>query len=268
MRLSDSWREKMLRFTRYSVVALVLTLLAGPATASDLMLEIRDGRVTLIARDVSILQILNEWAKVGSTRIVDAERVGGPPVTLEFGGLSEREALDVILRSAAGYVAVPRQAGDPGASVFDRILVLAASNLSPASPGAASIPVPVAPKASDPRRSETLPVPPELAPPSETPPVPQEFAPPSETPPVPAEFAHPSETMTVPPEFGRPSDTLPLPPEFDGEERHEAPMPGQEPGAVPPPGAVRPFPRAPGAMQPGSSVPGVVSPPAQKPGRP
>jgi len=206
----------MVSFIRYPIVALVLTLLAGPAAAADLTLEIRDGRVTLIARDVSTLQILNEWAKVGNTRILEAERIVGPPVTLEFAGLFEREALDLILRSAAGYVAVPRQSGHPGASVFDRILVLAASNPPPASRGAASIPVPPATQAFDPR----------------------------------------------------PSKTLLLPPEFEGEERHEAPMPGQEPRAVPHPDAVRPFSRAAGAAPTGSSVPGFVIPPADKPDQP
>jgi len=111
----------------------VLTLLAVPDAAAELKLEFRDGRVTLIARDVSILQILTEWAKIGGTRIVNGERISPTPVTLQIDGLPEREALDVILRSAAGYVAAPRRLGDPGASIYDRILVLSVSSPPPAS---------------------------------------------------------------------------------------------------------------------------------------
>ena len=55
-------------------------------------------------------QILAEWAKVGGTRIVNAERVTGPPVTLSCSKVPEQQALAVLLRSVAGYLAAPRRA--------------------------------------------------------------------------------------------------------------------------------------------------------------
>jgi hypothetical protein len=90
-------------------------------------ITIVDGYVTLDAKDATIRQILDEWARVGQTRIVNGERVSGPPVTLQLTRVPEGEALDVVLRSVSGYMAAPRAAVVPNASRFDRILVMPTS---------------------------------------------------------------------------------------------------------------------------------------------
>ena len=63
--------------------------------------------------------------------------------------MPEAQALDTILRSAAGYVMAPRMAGAPGASVYDRILILATSRppaaTAPAARRSATRPMPQAP---------------------------------------------------------------------------------------------------------------------------
>lgn len=100
-------------------------MLASPAVAADLTLQIRDGRVTLDARRVPVREILAEWARVGETQIVNADRVEGPPLTLRLVDVPEREALDMVLHRASGYVAVLRAIDAPGASAFARIYVLA-----------------------------------------------------------------------------------------------------------------------------------------------
>ncbi len=41
--------------------------------------------------------------------------------------MPEAQALDTVLRSAAGYVMAPRMAGSPGTSRYDRIMILATS---------------------------------------------------------------------------------------------------------------------------------------------
>lgn len=101
--------------------------MAVPARAAELKLEFHAGRVNLIARDVSVRQILAEWAKVGGTQIVNMDRVSAAPLTLQLEGVSERQALEAILRSAAGYLAAPRRPDHPGSSIYDRILVMAVS---------------------------------------------------------------------------------------------------------------------------------------------
>ena len=98
----------------------------APAGAGDLRLSIANGRVTLVAQDVSLRQILDEWARVGQTKIVGAEQLTGPSVTLELTDVPEGRALEMLLRSASGYIAKPRS-GTVGASSFDRILIMPAS---------------------------------------------------------------------------------------------------------------------------------------------
>ena len=145
-----------------------LLLLALPARAGELKLEFRDGRVTLLARDVSVQQILTEWSKLGGTQIVNLERVSVAPVTLQLEALSEQKALEIVLRSVAGYVAAPRRPEHPGPSAYDRILVLAVSNPPAAAPrpagSPAAFPTPVFPGAPPP-----FPVPRELSAPAPTP---------------------------------------------------------------------------------------------------
>ncbi len=87
---------------------LLALLVALPAWAQQLKLDIRDGLVTLSADNVPVRQVLAEWAKVGGTRVVGAERIAGPPLTLSLEGVPEAKALDIILRGAAGYVAAAR----------------------------------------------------------------------------------------------------------------------------------------------------------------
>lgn len=124
-------------------IGFLLVVMALPAGAGELKLEFRDGRVTLLARDVSVRQILAEWAKVGGTQVVNLERVSAVPVTLQLEAVSERQALEAILRSVAGYVAAPRRPEHQGRSIYDRILVLAASTPPPAaSPRPAPSPAP------------------------------------------------------------------------------------------------------------------------------
>jgi hypothetical protein len=100
---------------------------AAPAAAGELQLTMANGRVTLIADQVPVSRILAEWARVGDTKIVNGEKLGGPPLTLRLIDCPEGQALDIVLKSAAGYMAAPRLANHPGPSVYDRVMILATS---------------------------------------------------------------------------------------------------------------------------------------------
>ncbi|MDP1571895.1 MAG: hypothetical protein Q8L86_18005 [Vicinamibacterales bacterium] len=126
--------------TRWALFAAVFLLLAPPASAQKLTLEIRDGRVTLDATNVPVRQILAEWAKVGGTTVVNGERIAGAPVTLTLVDVPEKQALEIVLRNVAGYMAAARADASTGASRFDRILVLATSTAPPASAAAPAAP--------------------------------------------------------------------------------------------------------------------------------
>src|SRR5688572_25548780 len=89
----------------------LVTLACSPSLclAAALQLSIQDGRVSLDAQDVTVRQILAEWARVGKTKIVNAERVSGGPITIKFEAVPEKQALDIILRHVPGYMAAPRE---------------------------------------------------------------------------------------------------------------------------------------------------------------
>lgn len=115
---------------RVLVAAVLLAAVFGaaPAARADVDLSIRDGQVTLVATAATVSEILEAWARVGQTRVVNGDRIPGAPVTLQLTDVPEAEALDIVLRAAAGYLAAPRAAGAAGASRFDRIIVMPTSN--------------------------------------------------------------------------------------------------------------------------------------------
>jgi len=98
-----------------------------PAAGGELKLTLADGRATLIAQDVPLRQILAEWARIGKTNIVNGDKLTGPPVTLQLVDRPEREVLEVLLRSASGYIAAPRLVSLAGASVFESVMILPTS---------------------------------------------------------------------------------------------------------------------------------------------
>ena len=112
-----------------SLLLAVLVAAATPplAGAGEFELTIQQGRVTLVAQDAPIQDILAEWARIGQTKIVNGERLAGSPLTLQLIDVPEEQALETLLRSASGYVVAPRATPIPGASRFDRIFILVSS---------------------------------------------------------------------------------------------------------------------------------------------
>jgi hypothetical protein len=98
--------------------------LAVPSTAGQVKLELRGGLVTLDAKDATIREIFAEWARVGKTQVVNAETAPGGPLTLQFTDVPERQALEILLRSVAGFLAVARTSQLDSASMYDRIVVM------------------------------------------------------------------------------------------------------------------------------------------------
>jgi hypothetical protein len=60
----------------------------------------QSGHVTLIAKNVTIRQILAEWERVGQ-KVVNGERLWAA-LESEFADMPEQQALDIILRSVSG----------------------------------------------------------------------------------------------------------------------------------------------------------------------
>jgi hypothetical protein len=208
----------------------VLPLMSARADAQQMTLQIQNGLVTLDAQNVSVRQILAEWARVGGAKIVNGEKVAGGPVTLQLKDVSERQALDTILRGVSGYMLASRQAGSVGASGFDRILIL--------------------PTSSAPRPT---------VPPTNAGFVPRPMPPPVQPVPVPGE-PEPVDTEIIPDED---HDEADVEPEVDGSEEPDPPEAGPNQQF---PGPNQPFQRSPfpnpmGAQQqpfaPQGAFPGV-----------
>jgi hypothetical protein len=150
-----------MRFVKYGAFALACTLAASTASA-DVRLTMRAGRVSLVATNATLRQILAEWARVGQTRIVNGDRVPGGLVTLELTDVPEAEALDILLRSLSGYVAAPRSAASAGPSRFDRIVVMPTIAPPPSlvrAPAAAPSAAPVFPQPGMPQMQGAMPPP-------------------------------------------------------------------------------------------------------------
>lgn len=122
--------------------AIVACLLTASAASADVQVLLNDGRVSIVAKDATVRQILAEWARVGQTKVVNVERIPGGPLTLELTNIPEGQALDVLLKSVSGYMAAPRQIAVGNLSVFDRIIVMPTAAAAPR-PAASAQPAPV-----------------------------------------------------------------------------------------------------------------------------
>jgi hypothetical protein len=122
-------------------VALSIAIAAPAFAQQPLKLSFQDGRVSVDANSVPVRMILNEWSKIGGTKVVGAERITGAPLTVKLVNVTEAQALETILRSVAGYMAAPRNGASTGPSIYDRILVMATTS-APAAATAAARPSP------------------------------------------------------------------------------------------------------------------------------
>ena len=118
-----------------------VVLIAASSASAEVQLAIRDGRVTLVATNATVRQILTEWARVGQTKIVNVERIPGGPQTLQLTNMPEQEALDLLLRSVTGFVAAERPVAAANLSRYDRILVLPTTAVARVAVPAAQTPV-------------------------------------------------------------------------------------------------------------------------------
>jgi hypothetical protein len=138
---------------KLSIGAMAAFLFTASTASADVQLVLSGGRVSIVAKDATLRQILAEWARVGQTTVVNIERIPGGPLTLELTDVSEGEALDVLLRSVSGYMAAPRETPVDDLSIFDRIFVMPVSAAPRPAPAPASQILQQSRVASDPGES-------------------------------------------------------------------------------------------------------------------
>ena len=103
---------------------LAVSLLAVSPAAADVQVTIQDGKVSVVAKDATLRQIMFEWARVGQTKVVNVDRIPGGPMTIELQSVPEDRALEILMRPLSGYLAAPRAVQSPTLSKFDRIVVM------------------------------------------------------------------------------------------------------------------------------------------------
>lgn len=234
-------------------------VIASPAFAQQpLKLSFHDGRVSVDATSVPVRTILNEWAKLGGTKVVGAERITGAPLTVKLVNVTEAQALESILRSVAGYMAAPRNGTSTGPSIYDRILVMATTS-APAPANAAGRPSPAQPNAFagtqrfvPPRQRLEQPEQEEIVEQDDNPPSPPVF-----TFPQPGQqngFPQPGPFTNAPTSVAQPGMNVPAPQTFTINPAQSTPGRPQMPVGVSQPGMMVP---APQPTQP----PGMIRPP-------
>jgi hypothetical protein len=112
------------RVATWPLIAAAWLIVGAAPVSSQVRLAIDDGRVSLEATGATLREILEEWERVGQTKIFNAERVTGGPFTIRLEDVPEERALEILLRALNGYVAAPRATDVAGASRFDRIMLM------------------------------------------------------------------------------------------------------------------------------------------------
>jgi hypothetical protein len=229
---------------KIAAIGVAAWLGAGSVAFAEVQLSLQDGRVTLIAKDATVRQILTEWARVGQTKVVNLERIPGGPLTLELTDVPEQQALDVLLRALSGYMAAPRAVVASNLSRFDRIVVM---------PTSAPPRAPVSAAAPPPTFAQPQPQPqPQFVPPQ--PADEDNDEPPAPNVPVPGQNPRGPVFNTFP---GQPQVVTPQPAGVPGTNYNPLqPQAPEQPGGAP----TAPF--------GGVSVPGMVAPPPPQPGQP
>src|SRR5260221_7457853 len=125
---------------KVSICAIVAGLLTASTASADVQVLLNNGRVSIVAKEATVRQILSEWARVGQTKIVNVERIPGGPITLELSNVPESQALDVLLRALSGYITAMRPVEAANLSQFDRIIIM--PTLASVRPAPSSAPPP------------------------------------------------------------------------------------------------------------------------------
>lgn len=221
----------MYKIFRCALAITFVVVAATSAAAGEVKVTLNQGLVTILATDAPVSQILSEWARVGQMKFVNAEKMMMVIPSLQLVDVPERKALDIILRSASGYMAAERQTPLAGASVFDRIMILPYSR----PPAAAAVPSSPMPQPFNPRPQPFVP---QVQPDDDTPVMPpgvgQQNQPGQMTAPMPGMLSQPGQQ---PPNGAAQPQTLPRPGFLPVPAGPQQPVPfGTPPGPPKPPG--------------------------------
>lgn len=128
---ADIMRTWLIHAGTAAILASATPVVAQSPSAPALNLSFdAEGRVNLVAQNVTVREILAEWSRQCGCHVVNAEKLVDAPLTLplQFENASQAAVLESLLRDAAGYVLTPRRAGVQSASNYETIYILATSH--------------------------------------------------------------------------------------------------------------------------------------------
>jgi hypothetical protein len=133
-----------MHLSRSCAFLLASVLIAAPAAAQSappVSIQFQNGNVTVRTTARTPLRtVLQEWARVGRARFVNAENVTVTLEQIELVNVPEQQALAVLLRDVSGYAVGAREVTSSGPSRFDRIMLLPKSVGTPNAPRPATGP--------------------------------------------------------------------------------------------------------------------------------
>ncbi len=100
------------------------------ASTENMELSFHEGRVTIIASEIPLDEILVEWSRLGNTTFINADSISSRLISITLIDVTEAKALDVLLREVAGYLFAPRPLRKIGTSVYDRIFLMSPDNVN------------------------------------------------------------------------------------------------------------------------------------------
>lgn len=104
----------------------------APPVSADVLVTFANGRVTVIATDATVREILAEWSRVGGSTFIDADKIPSKErLTIRLEDQRELDAIDVLLRSVAGYMVASAAGAEPTVSAVSRVFILPTSTPAP-----------------------------------------------------------------------------------------------------------------------------------------
>jgi hypothetical protein len=124
---------------------------AMPA-AAEVTIAFHDGKVTILAHNATLRQVLAAWEASGGTRIKNREQVPNLAVSIDLVDVPEARALATLLRPLTGFIASPRRTPVEGASTFAHLVVVPSLAPPPQAAPAVTPPRPGMPSGNPPFR--------------------------------------------------------------------------------------------------------------------
>jgi hypothetical protein len=131
---------RLSRSCAFLVASAMLVPTHAAAQSAPVSIQFQNGNVTVRTTGRTPLRtVLQEWARVGRARIVNAESVTVTLEQIELVNVPEQQALSVLLREVSGYAIGEREALSSGPSRFDRIMLLPRSTSATNAPRVAGV---------------------------------------------------------------------------------------------------------------------------------